>query len=117
MIFFYLFLANLLVQIPNVIGILYFSNKMTTTNMIYLSLATFPVVLGGSFLFILYYMKGSFSFSYPMLVIFNVGITIFVGFLMGVFVLKNQTYSIYDLIGFTLIALGVLLVVFKKQLF
>lgn len=111
----YIFMANALVQVPNVIGILYFAEKMTFSNIAWLNLVTLPVSFIASCLFVLYYMKGSASFSYPMLVLMNVGVTLFVGFLYGLFVLKNQTFTMMDLIGFILIVCGVLVVVFKKS--
>lgn len=110
----YIFMANLLIQIPNVIGILYFSDRMTFSNIALINICAIPVSFFASCLFVLYYMKGISTFSYPMLVLMNVGATLFVGFVIGIFILKNQTFSINDLIGFGLITIGALIIIFKK---
>lgn len=111
----YVLLANILVQIPNIVALLYFSDKNTFNNIIWVNFITLPFLFGASCLFVLYYIKGSLIFSYPMLVLMNIGVTLFVGFILGLFVLKNQTFSLNDFFGFILIIAGILIVVLKKK--
>jgi hypothetical protein len=116
MIILYIFLANILIQIPNVIGILYFTDRLSISNIALINLCAIPISFVASCLFVLYYMKGISAFSYPILVLMNVGATLFVGFIVGIFILKNQTFSVHDFIGFGLISIGALVIIFKKTL-
>lgn len=109
-------MANLLIQVPNIIGILYFSDNMTMATVAKINIITLPLSFTASCLFVMYFMKGVANFSYPILVLMNICATLFVGIIIGVFVLKNQTFNVLDIVGFFIILIGILIIIFKDSL-
>jgi hypothetical protein len=116
MIWLYIILANLLVQIPNIIAIKYFGHSMTLKDAFKLASFTIPIGFFASTCFTLYFSRASELLSYPIMNLINIGVNVLVGFLVGFFVLKSTDGHWIDYIGVCFILSGVLMIIYKARI-
>lgn len=116
LIFVWLLLATIAVQVPNVMGIGAMSDGgLTLAGAAKISLITLPAGFAATVGFTLFYGRGSEFFSYPAMAVYAKGASLLAAIAIQVWLLKSRSISGAEIIGASLCLVGFLVAVFGRQ--
>ena len=114
MLFLFVVIATVFIQIPNVLAIKAFDGDPSFKHIFMLTLICLPATFFSSLFFNLYYGKGYEFYSYPVIAVMAYGTGLITTSLVQVFVLKSKTLNPYEIIGGLIIMFGIALIVSKR---
>jgi hypothetical protein len=116
MTWFYIILANLLVQIPNILAIRLFGHDITYMSAIKLGFCVIPIGFIASICFTLYFTRSTATIDYAIVNMINIGINIIIAFCVGIFILKSNQLHWLDYAGVIFIVVGIIIIIFKNTI-
>lgn len=115
MLWIYITIATLAIQIPNIWAIQKFNEEPSFKTTLYIALACLPASFIANVCYSNYYGNGFFKYSYPNLAVIAYGFSFFIAFVVQFFILKSKELHTIDFISFFIVFLGIGLSIFREN--
>jgi len=109
-------IATVCIQIPNIWAINKFALEPSFKSAITIGFFTIPASFLASSCYAYFYGMGFSKYSYPLMAISAFAISLIVSFFVQQIILKNKEIIMADYLSITLVLLGLLVMIFRKEI-